>query len=306
MMTTLIQPGEIPKATGEPPRVIAPDATNVFAHRARRFEQLAEGHALGDYLRFMGRLAACQQAALDALRELPLPGEAAQSQSRQHGMPIVPAQSWPRDAAWRTALGEILRRLAPGAHEIAQQTIQSLRTLEADALETLAERVLRIELYGEQADKLPFVAAALQVSWTRLAAQLGAQAIAPLDITGVCPCCGSLPAISVIGAFADVPGLRYLYCSLCNTEWNATRAKCTVCEGPENEVGYKEIEGGSGLVQAETCNVCKSYLKIVRRDKDAAVDAAADDLASLALDILVDEAGFSRSGPNLLLVPGGG
>jgi FdhE protein len=49
---------------------------------------------------------------------------------------------------------------------------------------------------------------------------------------------------------------------------------------------------------------CKSYLKIVYAEK-AAVDPVADDLATLALDILVDEAGYSRSGPNLLLVPGG-
>ena len=36
----------------------------------------------------------------------------------------------------------------------------------------------------------------------------------------------------------------------------------------------------------------------------AAVDPVADDLATLALDILVDEAGYTRAGPNLLLVPG--
>jgi hypothetical protein len=35
-----------------------------------------------------------------------------------------------------------------------------------------------------------------------------------------------------------------------------------------------------------------------------ALDPVADDLASFALDILMDEAGYGRSGPNLLLVPG--
>jgi len=58
-----------------------------------------------------------------------------------------------------------------------------------------------------------------------------------------------------------------------------------------------------GAVRAETCEACKSYLKIVYSEKDA-VDPVADDLATLALDILVDEAGYSRSGPNLLLAPG--
>jgi FdhE protein len=49
-----------------------------------------------------------------------------------------------------------------------------------------------------------------------------------------------------------------------------------------------------------------SYLKILYQDKALDGDPVADDLATLALDILVDEAGYSRAGPNLLLVPGGG
>ncbi|MDT3735797.1 MAG: formate dehydrogenase accessory protein FdhE [Denitratisoma sp.] len=305
-MTTLLEPGQIPQASGEPPRVLTADARDVFAHRARRFAQLAEGHPLGDYLRFMGRLAQAQQKALDAMPAVPVPDDAAKSQSRQHGMPLVPAQSWPRDAAWRGALRAILDEVAPAASESAAATIKALQAMDHAALDALAERVLRTELYGEQADKLPFVAAALQAYWTKLSAQLGHAALAPLDVPGVCPCCGALPSVSVIGANAEVPGLRYLHCSLCNTEWHMTRAQCTACDAGESAVAYQRIEGDQGLVQAETCDVCKSYLKIVRRDKDAAADPVADDLATLALDILVDESGCSRSGPNLLLVPGGG
>lgn len=305
-MTTLLEPGQVPQAGGDAPRVLAPDAQDVFAHRARRFAQLADGHSLGDYLRFMGRLAQAQQRALDAMPDVPVPDAAAQSQSRQHAMPAAPAQSWTRDAAWRTALKAILEEVAPAASEAAAATLKAIGQLDDAALEALAERVLRTELYGEQADKLPFIAAALQVYWTRMAAQLGHAALAPLDVPGVCPCCGALPSVSVIGASPEVPGLRYLHCSLCNTEWHMTRAQCTACDAGENAVTYQHIEGDKGLVQAETCDVCKSYLKLVRRDKDAAVDPVADDLATLALDILVDESGFSRSGPNLLLVPGGG
>ena len=304
-MTTLLEPGQIPQATGDAPSVLAPDANDVFAHRARRFAQLAEGHPLGDYLRFMGRLAEAQQHALDAMPAMPLPDDAAKSQSRQHGMPLVPAQSWPRVAAWRSALRAILTEVAPPASAAAASTIHSLQALDDAALEALAGRVLRTELYGEQADKLPFVAAALQVCWTRLAAQLGTE-VQPLEEKGVCPCCGALPAVSVIGASPELPGLRYLHCSLCGTEWHMTRAQCTACDAGESAVAYQHIEGDKGLVQAETCDVCKAYLKLIRRDKDAAADPVADDLATLALDILVDESGFSRSGPNLLLVPGGG
>ena len=56
--------------------------------------------------------------------------------------------------------------------------------------------------------------------------------------------------------------------------------------------------------RAETCDECKSYLKIFYQDKDARVEPNADDLATLALDVLVDEQGYGRSGPNLLFHPG--
>ena len=39
---------------------------------------------------------------------------------------------------------------------------------------------------------------------------------------------------------------------------------------------------------------------------DPRIDPVADDLATLALDLLVDEAGYGRSGPNLLLVNAAG
>ena len=50
-----------------------------------------------------------------------------------------------------------------------------------------------------------------------------------------------------------------------------------------------------------TCPDCQASLKIVSMETDPAVDAFADDLATLALDMLVDEAGFHRAGLNLFL-----
>jgi FdhE protein len=57
-------------------------------------------------------------------------------------------------------------------------------------------------------------------------------------------------------------------------------------------------------VRAEACDECHAYLKILFQEKDPNVDPVADDLATLALDVLVDERGFRRSGPNLLFHPG--
>jgi FdhE protein len=182
-----------------------------------------------------------------------------------------------------------------------------LAAFDAGRIEALAERVLHTELYGDDAALLPYVAAALQVLWTAGAARLGVAEITALDVPGVCPCCGFLPVASVVRSGGEVGNLRYLHCALCNTEWNLVRVKCTACDATEG-ISYRHLEAegmqGADAVRAETCDSCKSYLKIVYQEKGP-VDPVADDLATLALDILVDEAGYARSGPNLLLVPGG-
>ena len=76
------------------------------------------------------------------------------------------------------------------------------------------------------------------------------------------------------------------------------------CGAGEDRVGYHSIEGDKGPMQAESCDECHTYFKLLRRDQDASADLTADDLASLALDMLLDDAGFARGGPNLLFVPG--
>ncbi|MDB5434432.1 MAG: protein fdhE, partial [Phenylobacterium sp.] len=64
------------------------------------------------------------------------------------------------------------------------------------------------------------------------------------------------------------------------------------------------IEGDSGAVKAETCGDCHSYAKMLYQPQDMKVDPVADDLATLGLDVLVAEAGWSRHAPNPLLLIG--
>jgi len=55
-------------------------------------------------------------------------------------------------------------------------------------------------------------------------------------------------------------------------------------------------------VQAETCPECRGYLKLCRLERDPHLDPWADDLATLALDLLVEQQGFERGGLNFLLL----
>ena len=293
------QPINFQAPTEEAAPILLPVTTTLFADRADRFSLLATGHSLGDLLAFLGRLSAAQQTALKCLPPLDLPPAEALANARTHAMP--PLDLGKRPAAWRDALRQIARELAAEAPEGAAVALATLQAAADDDLERLAETLLDGNLDAANAGELPFVAAALQVVYTQLASQLDASHLQKLDAHHVCPCCGSPAVASVVRLGAAINNLRYLHCSLCNTEWNVPRAVCTACGG-DKDVALHEIEGGGQPVRAETCDSCQSYLKIVYQDKDPQVDPVADDLATLALDLLVDEAGYQRSGPNLLLI----
>ena len=78
------------------------------------------------------------------------------------------------------------------------------------------------------------------------------------------------------------------------------RITCSHCLTNEG-ITYHSIEGGSDAVRAETCGKCHTYRKILYQEKDTDVEPVADDLSSLALDLLMTEEGFHRGSGNPLL-----
>ncbi|HEX8963891.1 MAG TPA: formate dehydrogenase accessory protein FdhE [Rhodocyclaceae bacterium] len=295
---------------GSPPHVAAADPATIFAARAHRFRELARDHALGDWLRFLGRLADAQHAALRDLPSVPLPNPAAIENAHRNRMPPAPAHRWRPKEIWRDVLHGIVATLQTQAPPTVQKSLALLAAMVPGQLDGLAQRVLHREPPAQDRDLLPFVAAALQVTWTATAARLaGIGLVHALDVPGVCPCCGSLPVASVVRGAGEVANVRYLHCSLCETEWNLARIKCAACAS-SGRIAYHYLAGEGQpevpAVRAESCDECGSYLKILYRDKAPRADAVADDLATLALDVLLDEAGYARAGPNLLFVPGPG
>ncbi|MGD0660675.1 MAG: formate dehydrogenase accessory protein FdhE [Syntrophorhabdales bacterium] len=162
-----------------------------------------------------------------------------------------------------------------------------------------------VDLDGPDAAYLPFVAAALQVHWTALAAGLDSTKIAPPGTPDVCPVCGFPPVAGVVRTDGEKARLRYLHCGLCNTEWHVVRVTCAACR-ESGRIAYYHVEGSDGSIRAETCEACRSYLKIVYREKSPEADPVADDLATLALDLAVEEAGYVSIGLNLLSAPSRG
>jgi FdhE protein len=311
MVQRILERGQIETlASRSIPRVRLPDE-QVFARRAARLRQLAEGHAIGDYLRLMAGVAGAQQAMLDEGIEAVAPSEVAIAQAAAHRMPPLAAVSWPRAPSWRDGLRRIVEAVAaePGLPAGVAALVARLRAAPDDWAEAQADALLG----GAAAEAVdvtaaPFVMAALQVQWVALTAAFTAERVAPLDVAGVCPLCGSLPVAGIVHAQAPYQGYRYLHCALCASEWHRVRAQCSQC-GNGKRIGYYTLEAAEGdpaaaadaAVRAEACDECSSYRKIVYVEHDAAVEPVADDLASLALDLLLGEQGYHRASGNPLL-----
>jgi len=299
--------GEGPLAGGVPSiPPFRPVAADVFARRARRLLALAPGHAMEGYLRFAAALARAQDAQLSAFPQVPMPDTATLAPCRAHGLPPLSADGHPRDPAWREGLARLLADLkraalpARAASIVAELAESGEAALERDATHLLGGAYTELD-----PGRAPFIAAGLQLYWLRMALMLeegggsGAEAR-----YGLCPLCGSPPVASVVRSGGAEQGLRYLACSLCASEWHVVRVKCSEC-GSTQGISYLFVGEVDDAVRAECCEECGTYLKILYLEKDNRMEPYADDLATLALDLLVHERGYARRGPNLLFLPDG-
>lgn len=279
--TGIADPGEV-----RPLRL--PPGASLFLRRAERLAALGPGHAAGDFLQLMGRVCALQGRVAGELRLSPNGRDLPATRPLSVEAPPPPE--------WREVLSRLLAGLG-GAEmpEAAQRAIQELQRSEAGPREALAGRVLRGELAVEELAAATFVGAALQVAYGCLATALPAGLPRPDD--GACPVCGSPP---VAGLVLGDDRLRYLCCSLCGAEWNLPRLHCAVCR-KQDHVGYLSVEGDAGPARAEVCRECRVYTKLLYVEKAPRLEVGADDLATLALDLLVAEEGYRRNGRNLLL-----
>ncbi len=290
-----------------PEALILPDPATRFARSATRLAELTAGHPMTLWLGFMARLARAQHVVANSLARFAGPSPAAVEQAVGAGMPPLAADGHRRDPAWRDGLAMLLDDFAGVTVPApAQAVMADLRGRPAAAVESLADGFLHGAVDPADAGAAFYVAAALQVYFTRSAAELPVAALRLLPQRGLCPCCGSTPVCGMVTAAGQTPGTRYLHCSLCAAAWNHVRAVCITC-GESRSLSLKEIEGKSGVVKAETCNECRTYAKMLYQANDMRADPVADDIATLGLDFLVAEAGWARHAPNplLLIRPGG-
>ncbi|MDO5606089.1 MAG: formate dehydrogenase accessory protein FdhE [Paracoccus sp. (in: a-proteobacteria)] len=293
-----------------PEFALLPDPARDFADRATRLRHLAHQARLGPYLNFLADLSDLQAALA---RELPppvAPDAAAVARSRSYRMPPVDRAALIAGDDMAQVLDALLGRAgAITMPDPARAALDALRAAPAEDLRALIAEIATDHIPDGYAAPALFLAAAFQVAAARAASVLDAGELVAIR-SGVCPACGGRPSVSVVVSTIRLDGLRYACCAGCATRWNEVRVKCLCC-GSTKGIGYRALETGDvgaqasdragPAVQAEVCDECKSWVKILYKTRDAGVEPVADDIASLGLDMLMRDSEWSRGGFNPFL-----
>lgn len=277
------------------PALLFANPKTLYLRRAKRLRELAENSPFADYLDFAANLVDVQA---DLLHTQPLADFSLDLTACSTVKPLN-AKTWQRSGEWRKLLLSLIEKFKPYANDTMLPTLEWLEKAADSELEKLADSLLHERFEEVPADKAVFLWAALSLYWTQLAQQLPRHAETHVGERHTCPICDASP-VSGLVQFGEAQGLRYLHCSLCETEWHVVRAKCTCCD-QARDLNYWSLDKHDAAVRAESCGDCQSYIKTLYQDKDPAVEAVADDLATLFLDAEMEEKGFYRSGLNPFL-----
>lgn len=285
-MNPTTTPDLIPiQAEAHAPRTIQRPSPQQFSRRARRLRHLAEGHSLGDYLQFCAQLADAQQAIVD-----------------QHPDPL------PLTAL----LSQLAHACAPQLNAASQTAVQHLLQHDENALNALANALAAGEIPDDPAllSGLPLLGAAQQIQKFTTVNQQSLPT--PSEQSSSCPCCGGPAVATVLRANEQGHAVCFGSCALCACEWPLSRIQCRHC-GNTKDLQYrslaskdavrpsadsKESHHAQAAQTLECCDACHGALKQVSALKDPDAEAVADDLASLALDVLAAEEGYGRIGFN--------
>lgn len=285
-MNPTLAPDMIPiHAEGHAPRTIQRPSPQQFARRARRLRQLAEGHSLRDYLEFCAQLADAQQAIVDQQPD-PLP--------------------------LATLLSQLAEACAPQLNAASQAAIQQLLQRDEAALNALANALAAGETLDDATllPALPLLGAAQQIQQFSTVNQQSLPT--PSAHSSECPCCGGPVLATVLRANEHGHAVCFGSCALCACEWPLSRIQCRHCGNTKDlqyrrlapqdatpaQIGSKSPHAKTAVQSLECCDACHGALKQISTLEDPDADAVADDLASLALDLLAAEEGYGRIGFN--------
>ena len=143
-MQRILQPGEIEALDHTSfPRILLPQVSSLFAERAARLRQLANGNPIADYLQFVAQIMDAQHKAVATL-EITAPDAELMARAQEHSMPLLPAVDT-IDPAWQTVLDNMLDTLqgSEGLPAPLQPLLKELRALAPEARADIAKKLLQ-------------------------------------------------------------------------------------------------------------------------------------------------------------------
>ena len=79
--------------------------------------------------------------------------------------------------------------------------------------------------------------------------------------------CSSSPLASVVHIGGQEEGLRYLHCSICETEWHMVCVKCSNCASTEG-ISYRRLESvDTPLMSREDLGFCQDSRVFTRNER---------------------------------------
>jgi FdhE protein len=278
---------------------------DIFSQRAQRLHELAAENSSDwqPYLQFLAAICTAQQTLLERYAEAEWVLSVANTAETLLTPALLSANHSLTDLLFADLHTLLQQQLSPTAAQVWKELLQ----LSSEERCQLCQQALNQQLGVAQQDYQVWVNAVVQIIYTHAALNLAATAVKPLPELGFCPCCGTDAVGAVIIGHGELEGLRYLCCGVCNSRWHSVRARCSFCDN-SRDLGVHRIEqakeGVLSGAEAECCPSCHAYRKRYRLAKQQYADPIADDLASLALDILLNEEGWQRGGANPFLLMG--
>jgi FdhE protein len=284
-----------------PPFAVLPDPASVFLRRSERFAALAPDHQIGPYLHLLSQITRAQHDVQATMPVPALPAAKHLELSHENSMPPISTALMELDEVADQTFSMLLQRLAADdLAATARLTVEAVEQATPAERRAMMRAVVLDEVPNDAVAEHVLAAAAVQLVFTRLAAQLDIGSLQSVA-DGACPSCGGAPSASAIVGWSGAHGTRFCTCSICATQWHVVRIRCLVC-GSESGIAYHSIEGGAETIMGETCESCSSYVKMLHQHKDAALDPVADDVASLALDLTLTKEGWTRASVNPFLM----
>ena len=110
---------------------------------------------------------------------------------------------------------------------------------------------------------------------------------------GNCPVCGN-NASTAFFKHTKRGRQRFLHCDHCGTEWAFKRIGCPYCDNiDQKKMSIKDSQDETDM-RLDLCHKCMSYIKTYIGENDNSVGK--EGWASIHLDILMEETGFSPKG----------